>query len=142
MDASVAAALPAAFQAVELSPLCPLGTVSQLAVAHQNKVLATTRQTEVLADPAVAHVSIGEGHRSWAEAALPGATVGPLEGSYYRGVRLNLSLPVSTGVLPVCDGGLVDWLAKLRSDRKERLFISAIGTELLLRLFSGGSATA
>lgn len=227
LDAAVAAALPPAFQAVELSPLAPLGTVSRLAVAHQNKVLATTRQTEVLADPtnamallvaarrargeavvrlcttsrvvrtprvakagftqhfrlwafvtggkdtggrsferdallehaalhqtvlatlrdqglpvpeATVHVAADEASRAWVGPALdrlPGARLGPLEGSYYQGARLNLSLPLGEGAVPVSDGGLVDWVAKLRSDRKERLFISAIGTELLLRLFPG-----
>ena len=223
LDAAVAAALPAAFDAVELSPLCPLGTVSQLAVAHQNKVLATSRQTEVLADPtnamallvaarrakgqavvrlcttarvvrtprvekagftqhfrlwafvtggrdtggrafeqsalrehlglhqtvlqtlraaglpipeATAQVAAGEGHQGWVAAAIGAdAPIGALQGSYYQGVRMNLLLPLGDQRLPISDGGLVDWVAKLRSDRKERLFISAIGTELLVRLY-------
>ncbi|MGP3932976.1 hypothetical protein [Nonomuraea sp. KM88] len=39
-----------AFTAVALSPLCPLGTVSSVATADQNKVVTTVRTTEVVAD--------------------------------------------------------------------------------------------
>jgi hypothetical protein len=38
------------FTALALSPLCPLGTVSAVATADQNKVVTTVRTTEVLAD--------------------------------------------------------------------------------------------
>lgn len=165
LDAAIAEALPPRFEAVELAPVSPLGTVSALAVAHQNKVLATTRQTEVLADPTnalallehvglhntvldalrrqglgvpqpVARLAVGEGHRAWVDGILPDASVSTLPGNYYQLVRLNLALPVGDRLQPVSDGGFVDWLARLRSDRKERLFISAIGTELLIRLFA------
>lgn len=227
LDAAIAEALPPRFDAVELSPLCPLGTVSQLAVAHQNKVLASTRPLEVLADPTNAMALIAASRRARGEAVVRLATTArivrtprvekagftqhfrlwafvtagrdpggrqleaqalrehmalhetlldvlrarglpipeprwtvraapdhqgwvdtaladrahvvrlPMEGTYYQGVRINLSLKLGEQELPVTDGGLVDWAAKLRSDRKERLFISAVGTELLQRLFAG-----
>jgi len=38
------------FAALALSPLCPLGTVSAVATADQNKVVTTVRTTEVVAD--------------------------------------------------------------------------------------------
>lgn len=223
LDAAFAEALPPRFEAVELAPVVPLGTVSALAVAHQNKVLATTRQTEVLADPTnalallvaerrargeavvrlctsarvlrtpkvnvpgftqhfrlwafvtggrdtggrafereallehvglhntvlealrrqglgvpqpVVQLAVGEGHHAWMDGLLPDARLSSLQGNYYQLVRLNLALPVGDRLRPVSDGGFVDWLAQLRSDRKERLFISAIGTELLLRLYA------
>ena len=41
----------AAFEAVELSPLAPLGSCSAIGLASQNKVVATMRGTEVVADP-------------------------------------------------------------------------------------------
>ena len=44
-------ALAAAFEAVELSPLAPLGACSSVALASQNKVVSTTRGTEVVSDP-------------------------------------------------------------------------------------------
>lgn len=41
----------AAFEAIELSPLAPLGTCSALGLASQNKIVSALRGTEVLADP-------------------------------------------------------------------------------------------
>lgn len=43
--------LPPGFEAVELSPLCPLGTSSALGPVDQDKVVTTARNTEVLSDP-------------------------------------------------------------------------------------------
>ncbi len=43
--------LPANFQSLELSPLCPLATVSTLTPISQDWVVTTTRNTEVLSDP-------------------------------------------------------------------------------------------
>lgn len=40
-----------AFEAVELSPLAPLGTCSVMAPASQNKIVSALRGTEVVADP-------------------------------------------------------------------------------------------
>jgi len=42
--------LPENFQALELSPVCPLGSSSAIATVNQDKVLTTSRNTEVLAD--------------------------------------------------------------------------------------------
>jgi hypothetical protein len=39
------------FTTVELSPVCPLGTVSAVATVNQNKVVATARNGDVVADP-------------------------------------------------------------------------------------------
>jgi hypothetical protein len=39
------------FEAVELSPLAPLGTSSSVALTTQNRVVSTVRGTEVVADP-------------------------------------------------------------------------------------------
>lgn len=40
-----------AFEAVELSPLAPLGVCSAVALASQNKIVSTARGTEVISDP-------------------------------------------------------------------------------------------
>jgi hypothetical protein len=40
-----------AFEAVELSPLAPLGVCAAVALASQNKIVSTARGTEVVADP-------------------------------------------------------------------------------------------
>jgi hypothetical protein len=39
------------FEAVELSPVCPLGTVNILSGIHQNNVLSASRGAELVADP-------------------------------------------------------------------------------------------
>jgi len=39
------------FEALELSPLAPLGTCSAIALASQNKIVSTVRGTEVVSDP-------------------------------------------------------------------------------------------
>lgn len=44
------ALLPAGFEPLELSPVCPLGTNSAVATVDQNWVLTTIRNTEVCAD--------------------------------------------------------------------------------------------
>ena len=49
-DAAAFAALPDGFEALELSPVCPLGTSSVLATVHQDKALASIRSVEVLSD--------------------------------------------------------------------------------------------
>lgn len=49
-DAAAFAALPPDFEAIELSPVSPLGTSSALATVHQDKVLASIRSVEVLSD--------------------------------------------------------------------------------------------
>lgn len=41
----------AAFEAVELSPLTPLGTCSTMGLASQNKIVSALRGTEVMSDP-------------------------------------------------------------------------------------------
>jgi hypothetical protein len=50
LDAHLLAQLPPKFEAVELSPLAPHGTVSTLGPVHPHNVMATIRGQEVLAD--------------------------------------------------------------------------------------------
>jgi hypothetical protein len=50
LDAHLLAAAPE-FEAVELSPLAPLGTSSSVALTTQNRVVSTVRGTEVVSDP-------------------------------------------------------------------------------------------
>jgi hypothetical protein len=44
-------AAASAFEALELSPLAPLGSCSAIALASQNKIVSTVRGTEVVSDP-------------------------------------------------------------------------------------------
>lgn len=50
LDAHLLAAA-AAFEAVELAPLAPLGACSSVALTSQNRTVSTVRGTEVVADP-------------------------------------------------------------------------------------------
>jgi hypothetical protein len=50
IDAELLAAA-AAFEAIELSPLAPLGTCSSIALTTQNRIVSTARGTEVVSDP-------------------------------------------------------------------------------------------
>ncbi|HLZ07566.1 MAG TPA: hypothetical protein VKT80_03195 [Chloroflexota bacterium] len=43
--------LPDSYVPIELSPVCPLGTLSAIATVDQNKAVTTIRNTEVVADP-------------------------------------------------------------------------------------------
>lgn len=57
---------------------------------------------------------------------------------YYQGLAYKLEVRLgSGGVVPLGDGGFVDWGAKLRQDRRERLLLGAIGSELLCKLGRG-----
>lgn len=49
-DRLVWSLLPDQYAAVELSPVCPLGTNASVATVDQNKVVTTIRNTEVVAD--------------------------------------------------------------------------------------------
>jgi hypothetical protein len=51
IDAAASAALPPAFERIELSPVCPLGTSSVLGGISQDRILTTARGTEVVSDP-------------------------------------------------------------------------------------------
>lgn len=51
----VAFAAANGFEAVEVSPVCPLGTNHVLGGIHQNSILSATRNSELLADPTAAH---------------------------------------------------------------------------------------
>ena len=44
-------AAAASFEAVELSPVAPLGVCASIALASQNKIVSTARGTEVVSDP-------------------------------------------------------------------------------------------
>ena len=54
-----------------------------------------------------------------------------LESAYYAGVRVQMDVKGEN----IADGGLVNWLARFRSDRKERLFTSGFGLERAVSLW-------
>ena len=53
---------------------------------------------------------------------------------YYRSVRCKVFAEVAGEWVDVGDGGDVDWTAQLLSDRRERLFISGVGSERVAML--------
>jgi hypothetical protein len=212
------------FEALELSPLAPLGCVSSIAVGSQNRVLPAARCLEIDADPtnvlalecaarrragerreirlctvarlvraqpfddpgftrhfamfalviAARHVDgrelardvvkehidvqrnvfgllrsmgsnadgfrvelhVGDDYRAIADELAPriDATVHPLEGRYYDGLRFKVFMRFGDQEIPIGDGGVVDWLKKLLSDRKEHYVTSAFGLEAALKL--------
>lgn len=76
------------------------------------------------------------------QAALPGVELGFDLGrarqiTYFEGFAFHVWVGLEDGMrVPIADGGLVDWVARLRSDRRERTLTSGIGIELLHRLFA------
>jgi ribosomal protein S18 acetylase RimI-like enzyme len=52
---------------------------------------------------------------------------------YYNGLMVNVDIEHDGERLSVADGGSVDWTQRLLSDRAERLFVSGIGIERLVR---------
>jgi hypothetical protein len=57
--------------------------------------------------------------------------------SYYQHTRFSLNLVYHDKEYNLGDGGFVDWGQKLTGNYKERMFISGIGIELLLKLQHG-----
>ena len=56
--------------------------------------------------------------------------------SYYSGLCLSIWATDPSGAhMNLGDGGFTDWTRRLLSNAKERLLVSAIGTELLAKRF-------
>ncbi len=57
--------------------------------------------------------------------------------AYYRDLRFHIYARHSKkGEVQLGDAGSVDWAAKLLNNRKERMFISGVGSERLVQLFA------
>jgi hypothetical protein len=58
---------------------------------------------------------------------------------YYRGLMVDIGLADRGGTVhSVADGGATDWTARLLSDRKERMVVTGIGVERVIRLAEPG----
>lgn len=58
--------------------------------------------------------------------------------SYYKGLCLSIYAKDPAGVrMNIGDGGFTDWTQRLLSNGKERLFVSAVGVELIAKRFAG-----
>lgn len=59
--------------------------------------------------------------------------------AYYRGLMVDIGLADRGGTIhSVADGGATDWTARLLSDRKERMVVTGIGIERVLRVAESG----
>ncbi len=67
--ATVIAAVPTAFEFVELAPVLPLGSHTTLAPVHQHKIVSSVRALDVAADPTVALAIVAAQARGDASAA-------------------------------------------------------------------------
>ena len=218
------------FEAVELSPLAPLGTSSVVAPTSQNRVVSTARGSEVVSDPtnvlaldcarrlrvdATQIVKFATSHRCVRAQEIPKqpgfaahfrlfclATAGHetkdhaftvdaltehirthlralelleqngyavrntgvtlfstaerralaerigsglsnvavkhevLTKPYYYGLRFMINVAGSEAEIPLIDGGAFEWVATLASNRKLVFVASAIGSQLIARLFA------
>jgi hypothetical protein len=62
--------------------------------------------------------------------------------AYYHGLALQLHVTSPAGQrVGIGDGGCTDWTRRLLSDGKERMLVSAIGMELMVRLFRVGGSS-
>jgi len=60
----------------------------------------------------------------------------PLDHAYYAGLRYNIWVTAPDGAeLPLIDGGLCDWLAKLTSNRRHVLVATGMGAQLIPIVF-------
>ena len=60
--------------------------------------------------------------------------VDPSDHTYYQSIRFKIIWRTKGNEHQIVDGGLVDWTQKLLQNKKERLLISGIGTEYLLKI--------
>ena len=99
------------------------------ALGPRRVVLLATKQREPLAQRVL------DAMRS--DASCPPVSLQPLEHAYYSGgLRFQVWLAHEDGELPLVDGGVFDWLAKLSENRRAVFVASGAGTQLLASLRS------
>jgi hypothetical protein len=59
----------------------------------------------------------------------------PLTHAYYHGLKVSFGAESKHGFVPLGDIGRFDWLARLRSDRRQRFVAGGFGVQLLPLLF-------
>jgi len=58
----------------------------------------------------------------------------PMESGYYRGLQFKIKASAGGTEFEAGDGGFVDWPGKLLQNNKERMLISGMGLERIIRL--------
>lgn len=118
-DTAAFAALPTDFEAIELSPVSPLGTSSALATVHQDKVLASIRSVEVLSDATnVLALECATRRRKSAAPVHLAASHRHLRASFFSGPRMLAHFKI----FALCSAG--------RDSREGRFHPRAIATHL------------
>ncbi|MEU1840515.1 hypothetical protein [Micromonospora chersina] len=92
LEARVWDLLPADVAGIELSPVAPLGTCAAVAPVSQNRIVGTTRGTEVVSDPtnalaveaALRRRRVGEVHLAAAHRVLRAQDFGPGAAAHFR----------------------------------------------------------
>ncbi|HYE80989.1 MAG TPA: hypothetical protein VEG39_02350 [Clostridia bacterium] len=56
------------------------------------------------------------------------------DNQYYKGIQFKVNVDIKGSDLEIADGGFVDWSQKLLGNKKERMLISGMGVDFLLRL--------
>lgn len=74
--------------------------------------------------------------QAWPEVAIALDPARAEASAYYGGLCFGVFLEHGADWIPLGDGGVTDWVAKLTGSRKERFFVGAIGTEALATLFA------
>lgn len=64
-------------------------------------------------------------------------TGGVGDNNYYKGLQYKVVMEHNGHQLEIGDGGFVDWTQQLLQNKKERMFTTGIGAELLWRLLEG-----
>ena len=61
----------------------------------------------------------------------------PTKNNYYKGLQFKADITVKHGHFEIADGGFVDWTQQLLNNKKERIFITGFGLELLNKMEEG-----
>jgi len=150
------------FEAVELSPVAPMGCCSVVGPTHQHRVLSALRATEVVSDPTnvlalecaqrlranpTTDLHLATSHRRQRLgdqlAELLEAERKPLEHPYYSGgLRYRIWVATPGGEeLPLADGGTFDWLGQFTSNRRAVFVGSGLGSQLIAWRLGCGPST-
>lgn len=105
------------FEALELSPLSPLGACSAVAAVPQHAF--------------VANVAAEARERDW-DIEMQHLT--PDAQPYYRILQDKIAAWIGGQEVEIADSGFTDWTQRLSGNRKERFLISGLGSELLFYL--------
>lgn len=59
------------------------------------------------------------------------------QNNYYKGIQYKVDILVNGKQYEIADGGLVDWTQQLLQNKKERMFTTGFGFDLMFRILAG-----